>query len=331
LDATTRTLRRNLKKAGLSKQAIDAAWPAWWSDAAARSTSARAELRFTLARRLGLSPKSLSGDRVDFVWKDVARFKHLSEEDAQQQAALTSFGAAIGRLLLQGIEGTTTLTGTAAGDLRAAILRSREFVDLRSLLAMCWGVGIPVVHLRVFPLAAKSMHAMVVRARDGCAILLGRDSKYPAPVAFTLAHEIGHIALGHLLTAEAIVDLADPAIATEEDEEELAADEFALEILTGVARPDIRIKGEKFGARQLASVVLSEGPRRRIEPGTLALCMAYRSDKWAVANAALRHIYTDAKPVWLEVNKTADAQLRWERLGRDAYEYLRAIMALQNG
>lgn len=77
MDKEASALRRRLRQAGLSDPAINAAWPAWWSDAATVSRSARVELRFALARNLGLSPKSLLGDRVEFVWKDEARFKHL--------------------------------------------------------------------------------------------------------------------------------------------------------------------------------------------------------------------------------------------------------------
>ena len=64
--------------------------------------------------------------------------------------------------------------------------------------------------LRIFPLKNKAMHAMVVRVRGRYAILLGRDATYPAPVAFTLAHELGHVLLGHLGDAPALVDLRDP-------------------------------------------------------------------------------------------------------------------------
>jgi hypothetical protein len=151
VDERTANLKNELRRAGLSDQAVEAAWPVWWSDAASESSSARAELRFTLARRLGLSPQSLSGDRVEFVWRDNARFKHLSKDEEAQQAALSSFGIAIGRILVKGIEANKTLDGVSPETLRAAVLADRPFVDLGGLLAVCWALGIPVIHLRVFP------------------------------------------------------------------------------------------------------------------------------------------------------------------------------------
>lgn len=125
MDDSTRRLVKELRDAGLSEQAIDAAWPAWWSEDADASESARAELRFALARKLGLAPEPLLGERVEFVWKDDARFKNLSTEDAAMQAALASFGVAIGRILLRATDVGGQITGISAGDLRSAILQNR--------------------------------------------------------------------------------------------------------------------------------------------------------------------------------------------------------------
>lgn len=67
----------------------------------------------------------------------------------------------VGRLLLRGTPGAPTKMAEAE-QLRGAILAGSRFVDLASLIATCWALHVPVIHLRVFPLEAKSMHAMVV-------------------------------------------------------------------------------------------------------------------------------------------------------------------------
>jgi hypothetical protein len=103
--------------------------------------------------------------------------------------------------------------------------------------------------------------------------------------------------LGHLATADALVDLTDPAESRDEDDEETSADRFALALLTGQTKPDIKTNIDRFGAQQLAKAVLAAGPLRGIEPGTLALCLAYRTNKWATASKALRYIYDEQKPV----------------------------------
>src|SRR3546814_3287801 len=117
-----------------------------------------------------------------------------------------------------------------------------------------WGLGIPVVHLRVYPLAAKRRSAMSVRVGNRFAILMARDATYPAPLAFHLAHELGHIFLHHLVDGHAIVDLESiEELADGNDPEEHAADAFALELLTGRPSLTFEIEGEGRGARQLAA------------------------------------------------------------------------------
>jgi IrrE N-terminal-like domain len=319
------TLIDRLRKAGFSRAAIIAAWPSWWTEEAGTTPSGRAELRFALARRLGLEPKPLLGERVKFVWNDEGRFKHLSAENESQKAALTSFGMSVGRLLLRATPGPATEIAPAEA-LRDAILAGNPFVDLGALIATCWALRMPVIYLRVFPLEAKSMHAMVVSVGGRFAILLGRDAAYPAPVAFTLAHELGHVMLGHLDGAPALVDLGDPALARDDDDQEDEADRFALMLLTGSPEPDIQTNLDHFNARTLAAAVLAAAGRYAVEPGTLALCLAHRRNAWPVAMSALRFIYAKRMPAWREVNGIADGELDWGALGDEAANYLRKLM-----
>ncbi|MER8475502.1 hypothetical protein [Mesorhizobium sp. M1163] len=325
MDTSTKKLVKELRGAGLSDQAIKAAWPSWWSDDAASTDSGRAELRFALARKLGLSPRSLLGERVEFIWKDDAKFKNLTAENATQQAALASFGVAIGRLMLRAAPEVRPIVGVGAMDLRAAILGGRPVVDLQGLISACWALGVPVIHLRVFPLPAKSMRAMVVEAEGRHAILLGRDASYPAPVAFTLAHEIGHAALGHLSGAKAIVDIGEP-MHDDVDPQEREADEYGLTVLTASTRPAITTNTTNYSARSLARAVMEAGPPRHIDPGTLALCVGYIQQNWGVATASLRHIYGGPIEVWREVNRVAERQLRWDQLNDESADYLRTVM-----
>ncbi|MBN9023307.1 MAG: ImmA/IrrE family metallo-endopeptidase [Rhizobiales bacterium] len=326
MDSDSKTLIKELKDAGLSDQAIEAAWPSWWDDSAASSSSARAELRFSLSRKLGLSPQSLLGERVEFVWQDEARFKNLTAGDALQRGALASFGVAVGRLLLKATPPVRPLEGIAAFDLRNAILANREFVDLIGLLTACWGLGVPVVHLRVFPLRAKLMRAMIVEVEGRHAVLLGRNAMYPSPIAFTLAHEIGHAALGHVGSGRAIVDVGDPAF-DGDDEEEREADAYGLELLTGSAKPAITTNTNNFSALGLAQACMTAGPPRGIEPGTLALCVGYIKDEWVIANSALKHIYSERKDVWRVVNAIAQRELVWDELGDESAQYLRILIS----
>lgn len=332
MEADSKALKNSLKEAGLSNPLIDAAWPYWWSDDAFSSQSAKAELRFAIARKLGLSAESLFHDKVEFVWKDDARFKNLSNESDDEKTILTSFGISVCRALLQSRQFESIQTADiGAQELRTSILQSSQFIDLHALLATCWALGIPVIHLRVFPLEAKRMQAMVVKVAGRHAILLGRDAKYPAWVAFTLAHEIGHIMLGHIATSSAIVDVGDSFGQAQGDAEENEADLYALELLLGTPHLVIEANVERFNATQLANAVLERGPALRIEPGTLALALANQRGLWPIVNAAMKQIYTDQKPVWEQVNKIAAIQLNFAAMSDDSVDYLERIMGICNG
>src|SRR5262245_20956025 len=137
-------LKKRLKAIGLSPSVIQAAWPDWWSDAADPSPSAKLELRFSVARKLGLDAHSLLDEEgiPRFVWRDEARFKHLAGESDLERAAMTSFGKALAALL---IAATPTqhrsLRQVSANEIRRAILSSQPFVTLRDLLTLSWSVG----------------------------------------------------------------------------------------------------------------------------------------------------------------------------------------------
>jgi len=200
---------RLIRRTGLSPDVVAAAWPEWWSKDAESSPSANAELRFSLARKLGLDPRSLIADEAEllFIWDDAARFKGFTGDERGERPVIASFGTALSRMLLESTPGRENFQTMSAGELRAAILTGSQYVGLKELLSASWALGIPVIHLRVYPLTAKRMSAMSVRVGDRYAILLARDAVYPAPIAFYLAHELGHILLGHLAEGSAIVDM----------------------------------------------------------------------------------------------------------------------------
>jgi hypothetical protein len=206
------------------------------------------------------------------------------------------------------------------------ILGSQPYVRLADLISICWSFAIPVIHLRVFPCAQKRMAAMTVHGTLGSAILLGKDSEYPANIAFYLAHEIAHVALGHLQAGDAIVDLESLELNPENDPEEFAADEYALELLTGEARPMVLPRARRYTAQQLANNSNAASNALRIEPGTLALCFGYSTSNWRTANAAMKYIYTAPKPAWKEINRIARMQMHADFITEDSRTYLESVL-----
>jgi len=323
-------LKWRLRQIGLTDPAITAAWPEWWSDAADASASAKVELRFSLARKLGLDPHSLleDGELPRFIWRDEARFKHLSGETTHEQSAITSFGKALASYLVSATVPPAQGAKWDSASLRDAILRRQPYVRLLDLLAACWSLGIPTIHLRVFPCERKRMAAMAARVGDRNAIMLGWDSLFPPRIAFYVAHELAHVALGHLSGQPILVDLSDSDLPSADgDPEEIAADRFALELLTG--RPSPKVLPEAaYNAPELARVALAASKDLRIEPGTLVLCFGFSTGDWPTANAALKRIYPRRQPVWKAVNKAALRQLALDLIPYDARAYVEAVMGM---
>lgn len=286
-------------------------------------------MRFSLARNLGLDPRTLllQGAPPRFVWREQARFKHLRSETGAERDAIASFGRALGALLIAGTSAPPR-DRPAAGDLRQTILRTgKPYVSLQDLVVLCWSLGIPAVHLRVFPLRQKRMAAMSVRVHDRFAVLLGKDSKYEAELAFFLAHELGHIWLGHLRDEAAVVDFEQETLSlTADDSEEQVADAFALELLTGEPQLTVLPQDPRYVARSLASVAMRSADQLQIDPGVLVMCFGYSTKDWTRAYAALRSIYKGGGAAWTLVNRIAWSELAKADIPSDGRDYLQTVL-----
>lgn len=323
-------LRKRLRNSGLASALIDAAWPRWWTDAAANSVSARNELRFALARSIGLDPRALvDGDQVRFAATVGPRFKALSAADAAEHHAIMSFGQSVARLL-----GTATATKPApcvsAGRLRSFMLDHGIVPSFQSITAICWQFGIPLAYLEITPLEAKRMHAMAVGQGGRSAILVAvRDSLY-AKAAFTIAHELGHIMLGHLDQEEAYLDIDDPMSSSDGAPDEDEANRYALELLTGRPEPVITTSTEDYSAQQLAQAATDAGAVEGVDPATIALCDGFRTGDWARSTAACLRLQGRPANVAIEANGYAERQLDMSKLGDDSRSYLRQVLGIDD-
>ena len=201
-------------------------------------------------------------------------------------------------------------------------------VNLSSILALSWAFGIPVIQPRVLPTANKGMHAMAVRIGERFAIIVGQSYSFRSRLAYVLAHELGHCLLGHLSGAAALVEMAEPIAGAPAsgDEEEGAADRFALALLTGSTSPVVEASITEYTATQLAHSASARAKDSEIEPGVLALCLAHATGRWAQTSGALKILEGRIDLASL-LNDLAIRQFNFDAISHDSALYLSKILA----
>jgi hypothetical protein len=156
-------------------------------------------------------------------------------------------------------------------------------------------------------------------------IVLSKNARHSAWLLFILAHELGHILRGHISQDGVVVDQeVDRTNVT--DEEERAANAFALELLSGNPTLEVIPVGYKVSAHSLARAALDAGTHEQIDPGHLVLNCAYQmgGKTFAIANAALNLLEPQADAVGV-VRSTMLGHLDKTKLPVDTYEFVLRI------
>ena len=277
-----------------------------------------------------MPPQSLFDDQPHFVWRDDAKFKNLGDLNDLEASVLASFCVGVGRHVVAAVPSDAPNTGATslpdAANLRKILLQDSAVVDLGTLLILCWGLRLPVIQLQLFPLRNKGLHAVTTRSGGRYAIMIGRVTSYKAQACFWIAHELGHIALGHLGESCALLEIEDP-IERIDDVEEQAANKYAVELLTGTPDPQIEVTTRVYSASQLASAVQPAALAHVIDPSVLALCTARLDGRWEQAFGALK-ILGDQTDVPARLNWVALAQLHLSSLSQDNRDFLRTVMGV---
>jgi len=212
-----------------------------------------------------------------------------------------------------------------ASDIRQQILGDdAPWVGLDELLRYCWSIGLPVLHLDHFPKNAKRPDGFAARVNGRPVIVLCRHAKYSAWLLFILAHELGHLALGHVPDEGTLIDqgLDEDSV----DVEEQQANAFAIELLTGHRIRRIIAADRWPNAEGLARLAQELGRQAMIDPGHVVLNYAHSMEGsfFPVSNAALKLLEPNADAVAKVRTKMAE-NLDWSRLPEDSSEFLMGV------
>jgi transcriptional regulator with XRE-family HTH domain/Zn-dependent peptidase ImmA (M78 family) len=221
----------------------------------------------------------------------AVQFKAPAGQQPPQQAPLIHLGWAVARA------GRNAAGKERAADVpddpavvRAEVQTDDGDITLASLLDWTWRRGIPVL-----PMLGKGVFAAAVWAVDGDPVVVLKEARDLAVFwLFDLAHELGHIARGHL-SGGAVIDVASPtasSVVSSTDLQEREANEFALHLLVPRYPELVDEVRQRSRGNYLAfkGAVATTAARHRVNPGVLGMITAYeisdigeRKDRWGSA------------------------------------------------
>lgn len=328
-----------LNAAGFGRKFVKKfALPSWWVDDVASSPAGLDQTLLIISRRLGLPFQDLKtpGAAISGVRPDV-RFKRIGDTSDENLRVPAAVGGKLAHLVLRATQSKEAKPFPSAVEAREEILDGgAPHVGLGELVDYSWAHGVPVIHLDVLPETTSKKKVrrpagMAMRVGDRYAVVLCRRDKWESRQAFWLAHELGHIASGHVDAGVLVDGEVDEA---SDDPQEREANEYALGLLAGKDRK-FRSKGRgKLDAHTVASESKRLGQKLQIVPGHVALSYAHNMSEaeggvvYAVVNTALK-ILKEGNALQLLRARLND-EMDWDALSDDDEEFVRVLTSLED-
>lgn len=298
----TSQVYKALKELGLSKAHVKVLLPEWWSAEIEETSDGASELAVIISRRFNLDLQDLLIGRATYKQKDFGiAYKHAASTNQQALNPATQIAKALTLAVLDGMK--TPFSGvppTAAGiETNARNLSASGLPDLEAIATYCWQIGIPVIPLAHLPTGLRKMDGAAMNIMGRPAIILSRNTTSKSWLSFILAHELGHIALGHIAEGSAIIDVKLAQEATQltdndTDNQEEQANQFALTLLGGTLVPEeIARWSPRLTSTEIALKSLEFQAAHNFPAGHIALRYGFKYKRWTDAQNALRFMPQD--------------------------------------
>lgn len=323
-----KVLQQELTAVGLKPKDAVRILPDWWEEAI-NHPSGLFEVRGFVAKHFGLEigPDGRLRQRL----MQQACFKTRAGTSIAEIASARAVATAVARLVASVTTPLWTGSLPSAMALRttACAHGSTPWVGLEDLLDVCWAHGVPVAYMPSLPVAKPKMDGMVTFCCGRPVILVTRKMSSPAWMLFVLAHEMGHIAEGHLDLCDG-GSLVDEKVSEDDgaDEQEKAANAYALTVLTGGQNPSIRL-AHLVDATSLAASALAYGRDKGIDPGHVILNAVKNTkikgkEPWPLGSAALKYIGEDT-PTEMVCREALRRNIDVDALSDDSLEFFERI------
>ena len=260
--------------------------PRWWDDSSIQSRGDYLEAILSLASGL-----QIPAERLDSLLKPLlpenalTRCKGSSPEKQESQFKARQLAEALARNLVAMLVADEVPRRADALELRNRLIARDEIICLDSLLKLCWSLNVPVAHLYDAP--SPKPDAVATNVDGRCAIVLLNNRAHCGWHLFDVAHELGHIMLGHLHAGESFYDDGDAGL---DERCESEANDFATTLLTGQALS--LTYSRTVSAETLLSVVRRASVQYRVDPQWLLVAVGkhWNTDVgWATVRKALQN------------------------------------------
>lgn len=331
---SARSLMSSFKGLGISASQVRKLMPDWWEDEAAEDEGGMLELQMLLARRLNVSLVSLQQVPPKPAFREaVRRFKTVHPEGSSQLAVAASIANGLAHLIASAVASTPVQGLVSPLQVRAELLEKSSAVTLEALCRWSWAHGIPIVHIQGWPTNLRRPDAMCVRAGNRPVILVVRNEKTPAKLAYLICHELGHILLGHLRDVGNAI-LVDDALPVDNqrsfhDADEREADQFAMEVMGGdtLRAAANGLLGKRYTDLSLAVAAMAAARPKNLDAGQVVLGWARLADDWQMANMALRYLMTTG-PAPEVINAMARRSIDEDSLSADGKDHLSTLTGM---
>lgn len=320
-------LYNKLQTVGYNPKYIKSLLPDWWDEEIADTPAGLQQASLILGQRFGVRAESLWTENTAPVLRlpQGIRFKHRDNVKSDDLSIACALAQSLARIVLKAFpEKSLPHFYPDAGQLRKQLLEGRKWISFQDLLAYCLSFGIPVIHLQHLPSHAKKMEGLAFEQNGRPVIVLTRKNAY-GYMLFDLAHELGHISLGHVSAERSVVDQEIDAEASEEDER--AANRFALELLTGNPECKIVPVGRWLNGSELAFAAMVYAERNQVDPLHIVLNYGHTKKLWGAANAAIKEIAGNAPPDQETLHQSMLHSLDFDELSEDDFTLLQTHLS----
>jgi len=285
---------KNLAEVGVKRGFIRSyVLPDWWEESILSSPSG-AELGLTYISSFFNIPVTRLLENQDLSTQGIVAVSYKKRADTSEDSLhkATLLGLWVARLVGTACKIPYSSIPKDAREVYAALSsKTKQGVGFIDLIDFAWMHGVPVV--RISPPATGNHPdglCTIVEGRPVIVLMKKHDSC--AWQEFILAHELGHIACGHIFTAinKTMIDGVQSFASREKTEDE--ANKWGCTALSDNPLTDMNAVWQKrpSSGKDLSLKAFREAGRRNIDPGFLILNYARGVNDFRLGNSALMHV-----------------------------------------